>query len=271
MTVGKFTIISNHNCSLHDHTTTLAWATTADLCHLNIHFILSSSIFSRLQTAHNTSSSSVRVSWKAPPLSTIHGEFLGYRITYRPRDKQQSEDTKEIYIRDSSVEVCDIINLNYESAERRRACASTGHNCHHCVAARTMAALAGSGEVDKMFNMQRLRQGENIHAVHYILLSNTTQSHEVNNLETFTQYLVSVQVFNPEGLGPSSTVLIMTDEGGECCFQLWKIYFLSVHDIFIDREIESHASLAPRFLHFNSLTHTKHFSPIHPASSTRPT
>lgn len=144
MTVGKFTIISNHNCALHDHTTTLAWATTADLCHLNIHFILSSSIFSRLQTAHNTSSSSVRVSWKAPPLSTIHGEFLGYRITYRPRDKQQSEDIKEIYIRDSSVEVCDIINLNYESAERRRACASTGHNCHHCVAAHTMAALAKS-------------------------------------------------------------------------------------------------------------------------------
>lgn len=42
-----------------------------------------------------------------------------------------------------------------------------------------------------------------------------SQSHEITNLETFTQYLVSVQVFNPEGLGPSSTVLIMTDEGGE--------------------------------------------------------
>jgi hypothetical protein len=41
------------------------------------------------------------------------------------------------------------------------------------------------------------------------------QSHEITNLETFTQYLVSLQVFNPEGLGPSSTVLIMTDEGGE--------------------------------------------------------
>jgi hypothetical protein len=42
------------------------------------------------------------------------------------------------------------------------------------------------------------------------------QSHEITNLETFTQYLVSIQVFNPEGLGPSSTVLIMTDEGSEC-------------------------------------------------------
>lgn len=55
--------------------------------------------------AHNTSSTSVRISWKPPPLDTIHGEFLGYRITYRVRDKQP-EDIKEIYIRDSSVEVC---------------------------------------------------------------------------------------------------------------------------------------------------------------------
>lgn len=42
-----------------------------------------------------------------------------------------------------------------------------------------------------------------------------SQSHEITNLETFTQYLVSLQVFNPEGLGPTSTVLIMTDEGGK--------------------------------------------------------
>lgn len=41
------------------------------------------------------------------------------------------------------------------------------------------------------------------------------QSHEIQNLETFTQYLVSIQVFNPEGLGPATTVLCMTDEGGK--------------------------------------------------------
>jgi hypothetical protein len=34
-------------------------------------------------------------------------------------------------------------------------------------------------------------------------------------LETYTQYLVSLQVFNPEGPGPNTTVLVMTDEGGE--------------------------------------------------------
>ncbi|EDW53351.1 GM12784 [Drosophila sechellia] len=55
-------------------------------------------------TAHNTSSTSVYISWKAPPPDTILGEFLGYRITYRPRDRDPN-DTKEIYIRDNTVEL----------------------------------------------------------------------------------------------------------------------------------------------------------------------
>ncbi|XP_058837635.1 netrin receptor unc-40-like [Topomyia yanbarensis] len=92
--------------------------------------------------AHNTSATSVYISWKPPPPETILGEFLGYRITYRTRDKSPEDDAKEIYIRDSTVE-----------------------------------------------------------------------SHEIHNLETYTQYLVSIQVFNPEGLGPPTTVLVMTDEG----------------------------------------------------------
>ncbi|XP_020811958.1 tyrosine-protein phosphatase 99A isoform X6 [Drosophila serrata] len=92
-------------------------------------------------TAHNTSSTSVYISWKPPPPDTILGEFLGYRITYRPRDRDPN-DTKEIYIRD-----------------------------------------------------------------------NTVESHEIQNLQTYTQYKVTVQVFNPEGLGPETTILVMTDEG----------------------------------------------------------
>uniref|UniRef100_A0A1B0AL65 Fibronectin type-III domain-containing protein n=1 Tax=Glossina palpalis gambiensis TaxID=67801 RepID=A0A1B0AL65_9MUSC len=55
-------------------------------------------------SAHNTSSTSVYIAWKPPPPDTILGEFLGYRITYRPRDRNPN-DTKEIYIRDSTVEV----------------------------------------------------------------------------------------------------------------------------------------------------------------------
>lgn len=54
--------------------------------------------------AHNTSATSLYISWKPPPPDTILGEFLGYRITYRTRDKNNN-DLREIYIRDSSVEV----------------------------------------------------------------------------------------------------------------------------------------------------------------------
>lgn len=48
-----------------------------------------------------------------------------------------------------------------------------------------------------------------------ILISFLPQSHEIHDLEIYTQYLISIQVFNPEGFGPSSTVAVMTDEGGE--------------------------------------------------------
>jgi receptor-type tyrosine-protein phosphatase gamma len=37
----------------------------------------------------------------------------------------------------------------------------------------------------------------------------------IQKLEIFTQYLVSLQVYNPEGLGPSTTVVVMTDEGSK--------------------------------------------------------
>lgn len=75
-------------------------------------FILSFSFYSG-KSAHNTSATSIYISWKPPSPDSILGEFLGYRITFRARDKQ-AESIKEIYIRDSSVEVCSIINLiNY--------------------------------------------------------------------------------------------------------------------------------------------------------------
>ncbi len=40
-------------------------------------------------------------------------------------------------------------------------------------------------------------------------------TYEIRGLREFTRYLVSVQVVNPEGLGPASTVEVSTDEGGE--------------------------------------------------------
>ena len=41
--------------------------------------------------------------------------------------------------------------------------------------------------------------------------------HVIPGLRTYTQYLVSIQVMNPKGLGPSSTVVVMTNEGGKYC------------------------------------------------------
>ena len=96
-----------------------------------------------ITAAHNTSSSSIQLSWRPPHPSTIHGEFSGYRIAFRPRDSP-ADSVREILIKDPSAE---------------------------------------------RYTIQRLG--------------------------IFTQYLVSLQVFNPEGLGPSTTVVVMTDEGGE--------------------------------------------------------
>ena len=44
---------------------------------------------------------------------------------------------------------------------------------------------------------------------------NMFQSHTLEDLAVFTQYLVSLRVFNPEGAGPDTIVVVMTDEGGE--------------------------------------------------------
>jgi receptor-type tyrosine-protein phosphatase gamma len=62
-----------------------------------------------ITTAQNTSATSLHISWRPPHRDTIHGEFLGYRIEYRPRDRGP-EAVKEIYIRDSNVGVS--INMN---------------------------------------------------------------------------------------------------------------------------------------------------------------
>ena len=40
----------------------------------------------------------------------------------------------------------------------------------------------------------------------------------MTGLNTYTQYLVSLEVFNPEGGGPETVVVVMTDEGGENFF-----------------------------------------------------
>ena len=47
------------------------------------------------------------------------------------------------------------------------------------------------------------------------------QSHTLEGLSVFTQYLLSVKVLNPEGSGPETIVVVMTDEGGQL---FWTIH-----------------------------------------------
>ena len=39
----------------------------------------------------------------------------------------------------------------------------------------------------------------------------------LRDLATYTEYTLALQVLNPEGEGPATKVMVMTDEGGECC------------------------------------------------------
>lgn len=97
-----------------------------------------------ITAAQNTSSTSLQLSWRPPDPATLHGEFLGYRVAYKPRNAAGSDSVREVMIKDPSV-----------------------------------------------------------------------VKYTIQKLEIFTQYLVSLQVYNPEGLGPSTTVVVMTDEGSE--------------------------------------------------------
>lgn len=66
------------------------------------------------------------------------------------------------------------------------------------------------------------------------------QSHEIHGLETYTQYLVSLQVFNPEGPGPATTVLVMTDEGGKYTRSICLLLLLKGHYYCIGNPYNSH-------------------------------
>jgi hypothetical protein len=43
----------------------------------------------------------------------------------------------------------------------------------------------------------------------------SVQSYTLEGLAVYTQYLVSLRVYNPEGSGPETIVVVMTDEGGK--------------------------------------------------------
>ena len=88
--------------------------------------------------------------WRPPSKTSINGEFLGYRIAYRPRNDNLSHQSTEMLLKDPEVTQFTILDLS-----------------------------------------------------------------------PFTQYLVSLQVVNPAGLGPPTKVVVMTDEGGKFLSELW--------------------------------------------------
>ena len=47
------------------------------------------------------------------------------------------------------------------------------------------------------------------------LAINSTQNYTLRGLEPFTEYLVTLRVFNPKGDGPSVAIAATTDEGGK--------------------------------------------------------
>jgi receptor-type tyrosine-protein phosphatase gamma len=47
----------------------------------------------------NLSASSVVVSWRPPDNDTIHGEFLGYRLNWRPREVSDATIPEEVNIK----------------------------------------------------------------------------------------------------------------------------------------------------------------------------
>ena len=64
-----------------------------------------------ITSAHNTSSDSIYLAWEPPHPSTIHGEFLGYQLSYRSRDAEKSNVTK-IKIKGPNVSEYTIKNLS---------------------------------------------------------------------------------------------------------------------------------------------------------------
>ena len=68
----------------------------------------------QVTSAHNSSSTSIYLNWKPPPKSSIHGEFLGYRLAYNQRDDTSSESVQEIFLRDPSIEVFNKYNIPCE-------------------------------------------------------------------------------------------------------------------------------------------------------------
>ncbi len=63
----------------------------------------------------NLSASSVSVTWRAPDNDTIHGEFLGYRLNWRPREATADTGETEVNTSANFVFFLKRMSLSYKS------------------------------------------------------------------------------------------------------------------------------------------------------------
>ena len=57
------------------------------------------------------------------------------------------------------------------------------------------------------------------------------QSYTVTELSVYTQYLLSIRVTNPEGEGPETIVVVMTDEGAPSSPRNVKLLSVQAHSL----------------------------------------
>jgi hypothetical protein len=73
--------------------------------------------------AHNSSSTSVYLEWTPPPVNSLHGEFLGYLLSYRPRDASPTQ-AEEVRLADPGLKVSPQIYRKLEGERERESALS---------------------------------------------------------------------------------------------------------------------------------------------------
>lgn len=78
-----------------------------------------------ITSSGNVSSTSISLTWNPPPKHTIHGEFLGYKIKYRPTSDnnlklipthETDHEEKDVILRDPELKVIFALLICYESS-----------------------------------------------------------------------------------------------------------------------------------------------------------
>ncbi|CAG0920596.1 unnamed protein product [Notodromas monacha] len=164
-----------------------------------------------ITAAQNTSATSVRVDWAPPTPDSLHGEFLGYRLSYKPRDAagnwpvSSEARTVEIPSPNTTATAFTAATFSSQLVAVKKAVDENGLEdlkatlgIYDTLISRILKGKLGYN------NSKICRKGAS---------SFERRSFTIRNLLPYTQYLVSLEVFNPEGVGPPTTVMVMTDEG----------------------------------------------------------